>query len=60
MRNRRCFFENYALLNHFDALTPDNWYHQTMDRIMANEVTQIEEEDNLKMIINAIHRMHLK
>lgn len=36
--DRRKFFENYAQLNKFDPLVPDNWYLQPKERILAHSV----------------------
>jgi hypothetical protein len=38
MKNRRQFFEQYAVVNKFDPLIPNNWYRQAIYKIMLDKV----------------------
>ena len=39
MRDRKRFFETYAKANAFDPYNPENWYLQSIKRIMATKVS---------------------
>lgn len=38
VKNRRQFFENYAVKNGFDFLNADAWYSQSRTNILSTEV----------------------
>lgn len=41
VKNRRHFFEKYAVTNKFDALNPLNWYRQILHNIMRDQVCDL-------------------
>ena len=38
IKNRREFFESFAVEHGFDPLSPTHWYKQSIDQIMASKV----------------------
>lgn len=38
MKNRKLFFDTFALENQFDPLVPDNWYSTTKKSLISHKV----------------------
>jgi hypothetical protein len=47
--NRRNFFLSYSQENNFDPLNPENWYSQSIDKMMAVKVCKPDNFNDINL-----------